>query len=102
MSRPAFDLVAYLPAHPGFWTLELLTDEHGLPEAFHRHAVVAWGIDRDVQVAIPITAHGPQDWRAMLRPDGVIDMSDGSFYSTEAGLLQDSKEEWSASKGKVA
>lgn len=102
MRTPEFDFIERLAAQPGFWVLEVLNDEDNAPEGIHRHAVVAWGIDRDMEVAIPITVHGPQDWRAILRPDGVVDMAHGGFYQSEAALLKEVKEDWAATHGKVS
>jgi hypothetical protein len=93
----------FLPAAPGFWELEYISEDTGGP-AIARTPVAGWEVvacdsssDGDsTYYAYPVTIHDDRRWRVhvpILGPDGRVRTTGSADYDSEEHWFEDKKKQ---------
>lgn len=88
MSGADFDLARTIPANPGFFVMQTLSDDNGYPAEFYKNPVVAWAFGVDCLVPCPVTLDGVAAGDAfILEPGGSVERPNiDGFPSVDAWL----------------
>jgi hypothetical protein len=99
---PEFNFVQTIPAHPGYYLLGTLLDDHGRPEGLDKEPIVAWAIEEGSYAPYPITCEGVETGNGpVLRPDGTVATAWNERLRCENDWLKSQQQDWDIARGKV-